>query len=500
MPQNKNLGHLFAKFIDSAISDSELEYSITQLLSHARVAGLFPIYYKNAKIILKKYDRHLNLDYSQIDHQLLAELIRAGEEINFADFNLNWDSLPKQLQQSLSINFVGVESVNFSINQTPFYSLRTLEYFKCMAEQEFLTLQPLNIVNHYFEQIEVKRELRSAIVIKTNDVRLFPESDLKVIGNKVFLDYYTFSEAITNNPINDRLILSVDYANQIVKFKKMDMPNEILDEKVIWAALPMSDQWGHFSLEVLPILAYAFAEGLLNNSRVAISSNVPSNFLKLASLIWPTIHWLHVNPETSYIISEVYFIPSRSFLSHNPFQRVELNPTASSGLPDVIPYNIMRNEIASSIKKSSLLIDHDDVIFLDRSYSWKKHSPDELEIIKFCRKLGIRIVDPGGLDPNSEVELFLKHKKFIGFVGSQWHLSFLSEPDTSALIIGNSFYFEYLSFSSILTNFWGKQPLFFLLGNPGELNSYSETLLHQKHAIDVKELKRHIVDFLEKKI
>ena len=284
------------------------------------------------------------------------------------------------------------------------------------------------------------REAKSLCIA---DACLVGGSDSILIEKKYYFDRIDLPNAEYYDPNSDPLIVAFD--SRHVLLQRLSQKETRNFENAYWLAYPATQNWGHFFIECVLRLAYASQGKREFESKVILLENVPKTFENFITCLLPNTKIQYVKIGEVCQIRDVHILPATTFFPINLNYRYEGQELRWG---NSIPIDNLRE-----LTKSALDFHHDlfprfnSKVYLNRKSGIHRRSENDTLIGDAARSRGFQSIDPGSLDPLSELNLFYFAEDIVGLFGSQFFLGNIAKDLKKCIIIAEShrpdfFYFE----------------------------------------------------------
>lgn len=338
-----------------------------------------------------------------------------------------------------------------------------------------LEVAPFDLLHRdyvYRRQSRRRYKVGAGEIISLTDCKAVINSDIITSEETSYVDINQWKGSKDHNLINDANLLAIDVP-QGQAIVESDTLTPIKYDEANWLGSPMLASWGHFVYEGLLRL-----ELLDRNNSVPlptiISSDVPDEFKRLATAIFPNVTFQSHDSGQSIKAKKLRVAPLRSFTPHNLHYTRRGEDLRLNGEPEL--FEALRERVRRAVSRTE---DTPKRVFLDRAQAKYRITRNQDRMRSIAVKHGYAIVDPGSLEPIEQLSLFLQVETLWGQTGSGFFLAPLAKKGTDILMIGSDFSHDWDGLAEAIRNSTGKSINLITGKRDFVSKGFSEGLYHQ---------------------
>lgn len=349
------------------------------------------------------------------------------------------------------------------------------EHREVIYKPYVLEVAPFNILHAdhvYRRPHKLRYNVGAGEILSLPDCTTVINSDIIKSRESCYVDINQWRGSKDHNLINDEKLLAIDISKRqaIISVSSVAPINY---EEANWLGSPMLASWGHFVYEGLLRLELLDRNKSMQSPTI-ISSNVPDEFKRLASVIFPNVIFQSHEPGQLIKARMLRVAPLRSFHPHNlHFTRTGEN-LRLNGEPEL--FEALRKRVRGVV---SNMEDTPKRVFLDRAQAKYRITRNQERMRSIAIDNGYAVIDPGNLEPVEQLSLFLQVETLWGQTGSGFFLAPLAKKGTDILMIGSDFSHDWAGLAEALSSSTGKK-IDLITGKRDFVSrGFSEGLYHQ---------------------
>jgi len=338
-----------------------------------------------------------------------------------------------------------------------------------------LEVDPFDVIHRDFAYRHPSRrsyKVGSGEVISLQDCWAVIDSDIIKSEENSYVDINQWQGSKNHNLINDANLLAIDVSKRkaIVESRTL---TPIHYDQANWLGSPMLGSWGHFVYEGLLRLELLDRNQSMQLPTI-ISSQVPDEFKRLASVIFPNVTFQSHHSGQSITAKQLRVAPLRSFHPHNLHYTRRGENLRLNGEPEL--FEALRNRVRRAVSSTE---NTPKRVFLDRAHANYRITRNQDRMRSIAVSHGYAIVDPGSLEPLEQLSLFLQVETLWGQTGSGFFLAPLAKEGTEMLMIGSDFSHDWDGLAQAIRNSTGKKINLITGKRDFVSKGFSEGLYHQ---------------------
>jgi hypothetical protein len=357
-------------------------------------------------------------------------------------------------------------------------------------------IDPISWIRHEPGMSEDRRlvQVSACKILEVSDATLFMGSDLIRISEENYADSALRDEARFYDPRQDSVIIASSSNSIVVHNDFEKQVNSIRFEKAFWLGYPATSEWGHWFNEVLTRCSVMAGHAAFSETPCLVSEDVPLAFIQFAEFIFPQAKFIRVKRGTKCVVEIAFIVPSR--ISHPSFEFWSLNGDTNRLHAESEISGLLRSRIRS--RATSLSGASDQRIFLSRRGAKNRVGLIETLLTQYAHRANFKIIDPGALSPQDQINMACECSHVFGEGGSNWDLvATAANYGCKAMMIHHDRSIEWNGLHQVIGEHIGRENLLIVNGYRIPIPiGYGEKQSHMQNHLDGEAI-RKIEEWLE---